>query len=122
MASHRIMGPSGVDVDIRTGRPMVRQPNVAQDKARARFSHAVESAMGISADLHQNNSVLKIFLEQYRNRLADLAKEDPVCRALEAPIRALRDKLEVAPVLAEREALRILGPNLAALTEETQET
>lgn len=121
MAEHRTLGPSGVDVDMVTGRPAVAKPFLVKDKARARLRNAIGDAMGISADLHQNNGVLKIYLEQYSKRLQELAQNDPICQALEAPIRAIRDKLEVAPVLAERQALRIMGPNLAALAEEEKD-
>jgi hypothetical protein len=115
------MRPGGVDVDMRTGRPVAPpKPEEQQAKVRRRFEMAVQDAWAISAELHENKVILRIFLEQYRNRLVELAENDPVCKALEAPIRAIRETLEVKPIMAEREAIRRLGPQLASLVPETE--
>ena len=112
------MRPSGVDVDMRTGRP-VAPPKLeeTQAKVRHRFEMAVQDAWAISAELHENKVILRLFLEQYRDRLMILADNDPVLRALEVPIRAIRETLELKPIMAEREAIRRLGPQLARLVE-----
>jgi hypothetical protein len=115
------MGPGGVDVNMRTGKPLAPpKPEEQQAKVKRRFEMAVQDAWNISAELHQNKVILRIFLEQYRDRLMALADNDPVCRALEAPIRAIRETLEVKPIMAEREAIRRLGPQLARLVPETE--
>ena len=116
------MGPGGTDVNMRTGKPMTPpKPEERAAKIRGRFEAAVQDAWNISAELHQNSAVLKIFLVQYMKRLMELGDSDPILKALEAPIRAIRETLEVRPVMAEREALRRLGPQLAALVEEETE-
>jgi hypothetical protein len=115
------MRSGGVDTDIRTGRPVSPpKPEEQQAKVMRRFEMAVQDAWTISAELHENKVILRIFLEQFRNRLVELANDDPVCRALEAPIRAIRETLELKPIMAEREAIRRLGPQLARLVPKTE--
>jgi hypothetical protein len=115
------MRSGGIDVDIRTGRPVIPpKPEELQAKVRRRFEMAVQDAWTISAELHENKVILRIFLEQFRDRLMELADNDPICKALEAPIRAIRETLEVKPIMAEREAIRRLGSQLASLAEETE--
>jgi hypothetical protein len=112
------MGHGGTDVDLRTGKPLTPvKPEERVAKIKRRFEMAVQDAWNISAELHQNKVILRIFLEQFRDRLMELADNDPVCKALEAPIRAIRETLEVKPIMAEREAIRRLGPQLASLAE-----
>jgi hypothetical protein len=116
MADHSILGSSGVEVDFGTGRP--REPVKAEahaSKARQRLNNAVVDAWTLGEELHQNSQVLRVWLEQYRARLLELAQNDPVCKALEAPIRTLRQTLEFKPRLAEKVALRALGPQLASI-------
>lgn len=116
MADHSILGSSGVEVDFGTGRP--REPVKAEaqaNKARARLNNVLVEAWQLSAELHQNSLLLKVWLEQYRDRLLELAQDDPVCKALETPIRTLRQTLEFKPRLAEKVALRALGPQLASI-------
>lgn len=114
------MRSGGIDTDIRTGRPIVVPPPGAKDDlVRQRFESAVQDAWAISSELHENKVILRIFLERYAKRLMMLAETDEICQGLEAPIRAIRETLEVRPVMAEREALRRLGPQLAALAQDT---
>jgi hypothetical protein len=121
MANHSTMGPGGVAVDMATGKPIIPRPTLIQNKARERFQNAVSEAWDISLELHQNSAVLKVFVREYQNRLMELANADPVCKALMASMAALRFKLEKAPLLAEAEALRVLGHNLAGLAQEETE-
>ena len=95
------------------------KPEELRAKVMNRFEAAVQDAWAISAELHENKAVLRIFLEKFRDRLVELADNDTICQALEAPIRAIRETLEVKPVMAEREAIRRLGPQLARLISET---
>jgi len=123
------MGPGGTDVDMRTGRPTgPPKPEEQRAKTMHRFEAAVQDAWAISAELHENKVILRLFLEQYRDLLVSLLNTDPTdttslsrkvgqLQALEAPIRAIRETLEVKPVMAEREAIRRLGPQLARLVE-----
>jgi hypothetical protein len=116
MADHSILGTSGVEVDFGTGRP--REPLKAEaqaSKARQRLNNALVNAWFLGEELHQNSQVLKVWLEQYRDRLLELAQDDPVCKALEAPIRSLRMTLEFKPLLAEKVALRAMGPQLSGI-------
>ena len=112
----------GADVDMRTGKPVgPPSPKAQAAQIRGRFEAAVQDAWAISAELHENSVILRLFLEQYRDRLMVLAENDPVCKALEAPIRAIRATLEVKPIMAEKEALRRLGPQLGRLVPEETE-
>jgi len=113
---HSILGSSGVEVDFGTGRP--REPvkaDVQASKAKARLNNALVNAWFLGEELHQNSPLLKVWLEQYRDRLLELAQDDPVLTALEVPIRKLRETLEFKPLLAEKVALRVLGPQLAGI-------
>lgn len=113
------LGPGGIDTDIKTGRPIKkRQPQGKSSQALQRMRQATIAGYEISRDIHLNNQVLRVWLEQYQSRLVELAKNDPVLQALEGPIRAIRAKLEVAPILAKRHAFRVLGPNLSMIAEE----
>ena len=115
------MRSGGVDTDMRTGKPVTPpKPEEIRAKVMHRFESAVQDAWAISAELHENKVILRLFLEQYRDRLMELADNDPVCKALVAPIRAIRETLEVKPIMAEREAIRRLGPQLARLVPEKQ--
>ena len=111
-----ILGTSGVEVEFDTGRP--RPPvkaDVQASKAKQRLNNALVNAWFLSEELHENSQLLKVWLEQYRDRLLELAQDDPVCKALEIPIRKLRETLEFKPALAEKVALRAMGPQLAGI-------
>ncbi len=110
----------GIQTDIRTGRPVeVSREDVRKAQAQQRFTRSILDASEMSAVLHQNNAVLKIFLKQYDARLKELADTDPkgICQTLEASINEIRSVLEVLPLLRERQAMRVLGPQLASLIE-----
>ena len=114
--AENILGTSGVEIDFGTGRPREpRKAGVQGSKIRQRLNNALVDAWTLGAELHQNRQVLKVWLEQYRARLLELAQNDPVCKALEAPINSLRVTLEFKPLLAEKVALRVMGPQLASL-------
>jgi len=112
-----ILGTSGVEVDFSTGRPLAPKAEVKASKARQRLNNVLVNAWLISEELHGNSQVLKIWLQQYRNRLLELAKADPVCQALEEPIRALRENLEFKPRLAEKVARMAMGPQLMSIID-----
>jgi len=109
---------TGVMTDIRTGRPLEIKPDERKGQAQGRFTRSILDASEMAESLHQNNAVLKVFLKQYDARLKELADADPILRTLEASIGEIRDILEVIPLLRERQAMRILGPQLANLVEE----
>ena len=98
----------------------VNPEDVRKARARQRFTHSLLDAGEMAAALHQNNAVLKIFLKQYDARLKELAETDPkgICQTLEASIGEIRNVLEVLPLLRERAAMRVLGPQLASLIED----
>ena len=112
---------SSVQTDIRTGQPLeVNKEDLRKAQAQGRFTRSILDASEMAVALHQNNAVLKIFLKQYDARLKELAETDPkgICQTLEASINEIRDVLEVLPLLRERQAMRILGPQLASLIED----
>jgi hypothetical protein len=112
------MGPGGTAVDMVTGKPVTPpKPEDRLNKARARFHQAVQNAMEISTNLHQNNRVLKIILERAASRLIELAKRDRIFQGIIEPAQIIREELELTPILAEREVLRQMGPQLASLIE-----
>jgi len=114
------MRPGGIDTDIRTGRP-VAPPKPEEQKAKVvrRLEMAVQDAWALSAELHQNKVAVRKLFEKYWHRLAEIAQKDERLQALDEVIQTLREPLEIVPIMAKREALRRLGPNLAALVEET---
>ena len=111
---------SGVKTDIKTGRPVENQPDLKKGQAQERYTRSLLDASEMAVALHQNNAVLKIFLKQYTARLKELAETDPkgICQTLEASIYEIRNVLEVLPILRERAAMRVLGPQLASLIED----
>ncbi|MGA2159834.1 MAG: hypothetical protein ABSG90_11535 [Dehalococcoidia bacterium] len=109
----------GVQTDIRTGRPVEFKPDQRKGQVQERFTRSLLDASDMAVALHQNNAVLKVFLKQYTARLEELAATDPkgICQTLEASIGEIRNILEVLPLLRERQAMRVLGPQLASLIE-----
>ena len=107
---------SGVQTDIRTGRPVeVNKEDVRKARAQEQFTRSILEASEMSASLHQNNAVLKVWLIKYDARLKELADNDPALQAMEAPIDEIRSTLEVLPLLRERRAMRVVGPQLASI-------
>lgn len=110
---------TGVKTDIVSGRPVeVNKADLRKAQAQERFTRSILDASDMAASLHQNNAVLKVWLTQYDARLKELADNDPVCQAMEAPIDEIRSTLEVLPLLRERQAMRVLGPQLSSLVED----
>jgi len=112
---HGILGTSGVEIDFGTGRPRAPKAEVQASKARQRLNNVLVNAWVISEELHGNSELLRIWLQKYRDRLLELAQNDPVCQALEEPIRAIRENLEFKPRLAERLAKHVMGPQLMSI-------
>lgn len=111
----------GIQTDIRTGRPVeVSTEDARKSRAQEQFKRSILDASDMAVALHQNNAVLKIFIKQYDARLKELAETDPkgICQTLEASIYEIRNVLEVLPILRERAAMRVLGPQLASLVED----
>jgi len=112
---NEIMG-SGSTIDIINRRPSQEEILTQQGiRAKRRLDKTMQEAREIAGELHGGSPVLRIFLERYRDRMVKLAEEDLECKTLKGVIESLRFKLEFAPALAEREALRILGPQLARM-------
>ena len=111
---------AGIQTDIRTGRPVeVSSEDARKSRAQEQFKRSILDASDMAVALHQNNAVLKIFIKQYDARLKELAETDPkgICQTLEASINEIRNVLEVLPLLRERRAMMVLGPQLASLVE-----
>jgi hypothetical protein len=117
MSADQPMGSSGVDIDMTTGRPRVPKVDEERAKVVSRLEKTIMDSWQITAELHQNSQMLKVWLQSYRNRLLELAEADSVCQALAAPIMAVRNTLEFKPIIAEKVARRKLGPRLSAFIE-----
>ena len=109
---------SGTHTDIRTGRPVEPQPQAKQDKATRRYRQTLADAAKMSAALHEDPTPLGVFVKQYAARMQELAQADPICQTLEASINEIRNILEVRPVLAQKAAMRLLGPQLANMVDQ----
>ena len=113
-----VLGSSGFDIDIRTGKPrFVAEPLQKANKAQDKVKKLRHDAWAITAELHENKQLLRIWMEKYRDRLLELAADDAVCMGLEAPILALRDNIEFKLQIAEKVARRVMGPHLEKLVE-----
>ena len=112
-----ILGTSGVEIEFDTGRPQAPKREIQASRARQRLNNVLVNAWLISEELHGNSQLLKIWLEKYRNRLLELAQNDPICQALEEPIQAIRKNLEFKPRLAEKVAKLALGPQLVSIID-----
>lgn len=106
--------PRGMDVSMVTGQP-VGGPEEKKDKVFRRFHDAMQESYNLAAEIQEGSPLAKAVFRQYQNRLIALASQDPVCQSLEKVIQAWNHALEVAPVMAEREALRVMGPQIGPL-------
>jgi len=105
--------PTGADVSIATGLPFDGPTPESKAKAARKFHDSLHESYALAAEL-QGSSLARAVFQQYQARLVVLASHDPVCATLEKIIVAWRNDLEVAPLLAEKEALRVLGPQIGA--------
>lgn len=117
MSPDQPMGSSGVDIDMISGRPRIPKIDEERAKVVSRLEKTILDSWQITAELHQNSLMLKVWLEGFRNRLLELAETDPVCKALAVPIMSIRKTLEFKPIIAEKVARRKLGPRLSAFIE-----
>jgi|WetSurMetagenome_2_1015567.scaffolds.fasta_scaffold114243_2 hypothetical protein len=117
--AHQPMGSGGLDVDMITGRPRPITPEARKNGAIARHQEAVQGAIGLAAEL-QSSPVLRVLFNQCRDRLIHLATKDEVFMAHAKTIGVLRHELEVAPLLAEQEVFRIMGPQMASFMREEE--
>ena len=111
------MGPSGVDTNIITGRPLETAPEVEASKVKSNLEKATLMSWQITAELHQNSQMIRILMEKYRDRLLILGESDEVLKALDEAIMAIRTPLEFKPAIAEKVARFKLGSRLAAFLE-----
>ena len=112
--------PTGADVSIATGLPFDGPSPGSKARAARKFHDSLHESYSLAAEL-QGSSLAKAVFEQYQARLVTLASQDPVCLTLARIITAWRNDLEVAPLLAEKEALRVLGPQIGAFAPFEQE-
>ena len=100
-------------VDITTMRP--RQQTLRRQQLRAvqRYNRALGDAWDLSQELQAGSQIVRILFEKYRDRLIEIAKKDKELKTYSDMILALREKLELLPRIAEAEALKLLGPQLA---------
>jgi len=110
--------PSGAAVSISTGLPF-DGPSEA-NKAARKFHDALQESYNMAAELQSGSPLAREVFKQYQERLALLASQDQVCLTLEKVIRSWRHGLEVAPIMAEKEALRVMGPQMGPLMQEEE--
>lgn len=116
--NHQVLHGSGVDTDIATGLPKTGEVEERQQQAIHRYREKMQQSLGLAQELQAGSPVVTLLADRYRKRLQVLAIEDEECRALLQIIGALRHTLEVAPLEAEKEIRRILGPQLVHFLEE----
>lgn len=114
------MGGAGLDVDMVTGRPLVKDQAVKEAEVRARYQESTREAVELALEL-QNSPVLRLLLKKYRARLVHLASLDPECQALTGVIGSLRYTLEVAPREAGKVIHRLMGPQMSSFIQEEPE-
>lgn len=100
-------------VDITSMRPRQESLRRGQLRAVQRYNRALGNAWDLAQELQAGSPVVRILFDRYRTRLMEIAKDDPELKSIEGMIRAIREELELIPRLAEAEALKLLGPQLA---------
>lgn len=105
-----IMGGSGIERDMVSGRPMEEGLEQERRQARDRMQQAVQESVEMAIDLQANPQIMRTLSTQYLNRLAFLTSKDEVCQALEETFNAFNFKVEVAPALRKRYLRRVMGP------------
>ena len=118
--AHQPMGSGGLDVDMTTGLPRRVTPEAKQDQVKNRYQEAVQESIALAAEL-QFSPALRVLFNQCRDRLIALASKDEVFMALAKTVGALRHGIEVAPLLAEQEVRRIMGPQMASFIIEDEQ-
>lgn len=118
--AHQVLGGGGADVDMVSGQPKGSVPHPREQKAVARYREAVHKALDLSQELRAGSPVVRLLAERLRSRMLELVRQDEKCQATLEVISALRHELEVAPVLAEEEMRRIMGPQLSQFLEESE--
>jgi hypothetical protein len=118
---HKVMAGGGLDVDMVTGLPRVKDPEVKKAEAQCRYEEAANKALSLVAELKNGSPGFQIAVRKYLERLIQLARKDRFCQAYESIILAYRHELEVAPLLAHNHVRRVVGPQLAEFVEEPEE-
>ena len=118
--AHQPMSGGGLDVDMTTGLPRRGIPEAKQDQVKNRYQEAVQESIALAAEL-QFSPALRVLFNQCRDRLVALATKDEVFMALAKTVGALRHGIEVAPILAEQEVRRIMGPQMASFITEAEQ-
>jgi len=103
---------TGVDTDIATGRPVAESVAARRHEAVHKVNEARKESIDLLAELHGGNPVLEILVEEYVAILSGVASKNPRCQAIERILAKMRHKVEVAPVVAEHQARRLMGPQL----------
>jgi hypothetical protein len=109
--SHQVLGGGGIDVDMVSGRP--KDPQVKNAEAQARYHDAVTKSLELLAELQNGSPGFRIAVQQAYDRLAALAKEDPIFQTNLNIILAYRHEVEIAPRLALELLRRFAGPQLS---------
>jgi len=112
------MGVSGIDLDIKTGRPRLpRTQEEQQADLELRETIATKEAMQIAQDLP---AVLPIMATQLENRLYELMRADERCQGFLQMFAAFRMKIEIAPRVVSKVRRQAMGATLTMMTDETK--
>jgi len=123
--AHQIMGNGGIDVDMTSGRPAAQVAAQVMDAKKLaaveKYRRVQNEAADLENELYGGNPVLKMLFRKMQERLTILAGNDEVLKSFAEMAKAIEFKLEVMPLIAKQEALRILGPKLSSLLGETED-
>lgn len=113
------MGPSGVDIDMVSGRPVdpKKKPEIQKSKATEHLRGTIKDSLDLAVEL-QGSPVVRMLVKKLTDRLTALASQDPECKALEDILTGLHFKLEVAPATARKRLQQIMGSQALQLLEE----
>lgn len=114
------MGGGGLNVNIRGGQPVIHQTQQQrEDAAKLKHEAAMQKASLLVREL-TSTPALKVVSDLLTGRLIQFMQEDQQCQGYINIIMAMRHDIEVAPVAAEREVNRIMGPKLMSMKKEAE--
>lgn len=118
MSFEQPMGYGGQDIDITTGRPIVRktlEERIQETELKER--QAMAEAIQLANDLP---TIMPIIATQLENRLYELMEGDPICKTIRQLASAFNLKLDIVPNTVRKIRRQIMGATLTSMTDETQ--
>jgi hypothetical protein len=102
------LGP-GIKTDIRTGEPILENPQTKKEEAQARFVEAVQRSLAFQADLAgPGGLVVEALVEQMITYAGETLSQDPVYKSFLAVLQRLNLEINLAPRVVERHLRKIL--------------